>query len=85
MQEAEVGRRWVASDMSWWRPCKDVRASRRAPSAVVLSFFHQKKDYALKSPEITVKREPDVAVVFKMSSKLDKNFLNSTLFCLGDL
>ena len=47
MQEVEVGRRWVGSDMSWWKPCKDVRPSRRAPSTVVLSFFHEEEDLAL--------------------------------------
>ena len=39
IQEVEVGRRWVGSDMSWWKQCKDVRASRRALSTVVLSCF----------------------------------------------
>ena len=85
MQEVEVGRRWVGSDMSWWKPCKDVRASRRAPSTVVLSFFHQEEDLALKSPRIIVKRELDDAVVFKMSSKFDKNSSNSAVLWLGDL
>ena len=47
VQEVEVGRRWVGSDMSWWKPCKDVRASRCAPSTVVLSFFHQEEYLAL--------------------------------------
>ena len=41
IQEIEGGRRWAGSDMSWWKPFKDVRPSRRAPSTVVLSFFHQ--------------------------------------------
>ena len=85
IQEVEVGRRWVGSDMSWWKPCKDVRASRRAPSTVVLSFFHQEEDLALKSPRIIVKRELDDAVVFKMSSKFDKNSSNSAVLWLGDL
>ena len=26
VQEVEVGKRWVGSDMVWWKPCKDVRA-----------------------------------------------------------
>ena len=73
MQEVEVERRSVGSDMSWWKPFKYVRAPRSAPSTVVLSFFHQKEDLALKSPRIIVKRELDDTVVFKMSSKLDKN------------
>ena len=47
IQEEEVERRWVGSDMSWGKPCKDVRASRHAPSTVVLAFFHQKEDLAL--------------------------------------
>ena len=85
MQEVEVGRTWVGSDMSWWKPCKYVRASRRAPSTVILSFFHQKEDLALKSPRIKVTRELDGAIVFKMSSKSDKNSSNSVVFCLGDL
>ena len=57
IQEVEVGRRWVGSDMSWWKPCKDVRASRHAPSTVVFSFFHQEEDLALKSPRIIIKTE----------------------------
>ena len=86
MQEVEVGRRWVGSDMSWWKPCKDVRVSRHAPSTVVLSFFHQKEDLALKSPRIIVKREELYdAVVFKMLTNLGKNSLNSAVFWLGDL
>ena len=32
IQEVGVGRRWVGSDISWWKPCKDIRASRRALS-----------------------------------------------------
>ena len=24
IQEVEVGRKWVGSDMSWWKPSKDV-------------------------------------------------------------
>ena len=84
-QEVEVGRRWVGSDMSWWKPYKDVRASGRAPCTVVLSFFHQKEDLALKSLRIIVKRELDDAVVFKMSLKFDKNSSNSAVFWLGDL
>ena len=40
IQEVEVGRKWVVSDMSWWKPCENVRASRLAPSTAVLSFFH---------------------------------------------
>ena len=51
-------------------------ASIRAPSTVVLSFFHQEEDLALKSPRIIVKRELDDTVVFKISSKLDKNSSN---------
>ena len=85
IQEVEVGRRWVGSVMSWWKSCKNVRASRRAPSTVVLSFFHQKEDLALKSPGIIGKRELDDAVVFKMSSTFDKNSSNSAVFWLGDL
>ena len=85
IQEVEVGRRWVGSDMGWWKQCKDVKASRRAPSTVVLSFFHQKEDLALKSPRIIMKRELDDAVVFKMSSKLDKTSSNSAVFWPGDL
>ena len=72
IQEVEVGRRWVGSVMSWWKSCKDVRASRRAPSTVVLSFFHQEEDLALKSPRIIVKRELDDAVVFKIPQCLTK-------------
>ena len=37
--EVEVGGRWVGPDMSWWKPSKDVRDSRSAPSTVVLSSF----------------------------------------------
>ena len=85
IQEVEVGRRWVGSVMSWWKSCKNVRASRRAPSTVVLSFFHQEEDLALKSPRIIVKRELDDAVVFKMSSKFDKKSSNSAVLWLGDL
>ena len=85
VQEVEVGRRWVGSDMSWWKPCEDVRTSRRAPSTVVLSFFHQEEDHALKSHRIIVKRELDDAVVFKMPSKFDKNSSNSAILWLGDL
>ena len=85
MQEVEVGRTWVGSDMSWWKPCKYVRASRRAPSVVVLSFFHQEEDVALKSPRIIVKRELDDALIFRMSSKFDKNYSNSAVLWLGDL
>ena len=72
IQEVEVGRRWIGSDMSWWKPCKDVRASRRAPSTVVLLFFYQKEDLALKSPRIIVKRELDDAVVSKCPQSLTK-------------
>ena len=54
--EVEVGRRWVGSDMTWWKQCEDVRASRCPPSTRVLSFFHQKEDLALTSPMIIVKR-----------------------------
>ena len=71
--------------MSWWKPCKDVRASRYALSTVVLSFFHQKEDFTLKYPSIMVKRELDDAVVFKMSSIFDKNSVNSAVLWLGDL
>ena len=85
MQEVEVGRRWVGSVMSWWKSCEDVRASRRAPSTVVLSFFHQKADVALMSPGIIGKRELDDAVVFKMSSKFDKNSSNLAVFWHVDL
>ena len=83
IQNVDVGR-WVGSDMSLWRPCKDVRASRSAPSTVVLPFFDQ-EDLALKSPSIIVKRELDDTVVFKMSSKFDKNYSNSAVLWLGDL
>ena len=71
--------------MSWWKPYKDVRASKPAPSTVILLFFHQKEDLTLKSPEITVKRELDNVVVFKLLSKFDKNPTNSVVFSLGDL
>ena len=82
IQEVGAGRRWVDSDIRWLKPCKDVRASS---STVVLSFFHQEEDLALKSPRIIVKRELDDAVVFKMSSKFDKNYSNSAVLWLGDL
>ena len=72
IQEVEVAKRWVGSGMSWWKACKDVRASRRAPSSVVLSFFHQEEHLALKSPRIIVKQELDDTVVFKMSSKISQ-------------
>ena len=59
-----------------------MKASRRAPSTVVLLFFHQEENlalkspriffFALKSPRILVARELDDTVVFKMSSKFDK-------------
>ena len=62
-----------------------MRAFRRAPSIVVLPFFHQKEDLALKSFRIIVRRELDDAVVFKMLSKFDENSLNSVVFWLGDL
>ena len=68
---------------------KYVRASRCVPSTVVLSFFHQKEDLALKSPKIIVKTERegglDDAVVFKMSSKFDKTSSNSVVFWLGEI
>ena len=72
IQDVEVGTRWVGSDMSWWKPCKDVRASRCAPSTVVLSFFHQEEDLALKSPRIIVKRELDNAAYSKCPQSLTK-------------
>ena len=62
-----------------------MRASRHARSSVVLSFFHQKEDLALKSPRIIVKRELDDAVVFEMPSKFDKNSSNLAVSWLGDL
>ena len=73
MQEVEVRRRWVCSDMRWSKQFKDVKASRHVPSTVVLSFFLQRKDLVLKSPEIVVKRELDDALVFKIFSKFEKN------------
>ena len=62
-----------------------MRATRRAPSTVVLSFFHQEEDLALKSPRIIAKRELDDAVILRMSSKFDKNSSNSAVLWLGDL
>ena len=62
--------------------CKDVWSTRRAPSTVVLSFFHQKEDLALTCHRII---ELGDAVVFEMSSKFDKNSSNSALLWLGDL
>ena len=64
-----------------------MRASKPAPSTVVLLFSHQKEDLTLtlKSPKITVKRELDDVVVFKLLSKFDKNPTKSVVFSLGDL
>ena len=84
IQDVEVGGRWEGSDMNWWKPCKDVRVSRRVLSAVVSSFFCLKEDLALKSPKIVVEREFDDAVVFEMSLKFDKYSLKSMSFWVGD-
>ena len=85
MQELKWGSGCVGSDIRWKKLCKDVRASEWAPSAVVLSLFHQDDDQALKSPRIIVSREFDETVLFKSSSKSDRKFSNSALAWLGDL
>ena len=85
IQELDWGSRCVGSDTSWWKLCKDVRASKCIPSAVVLSFFHQDNDLALKSPKIIVNKELDEAVLLKSLSKSDRKFSNSALSWLGVL
>ena len=85
VQDLDWVSRCVGSDTSWWKLCKDVRASKRIPSAVVLSFFHQDDDLALKSPKIIVNKELDGTVLLKSSSKSDRKFSNLVLSWLGDL
>ena len=85
IQELEWNSMCVASDASWLKLCKDVRASKRVHSAVVLFSFHQDEDLALKSSRIIVNKDLDEAVLLKRSSKLDQKFWNSILSWLGDL
>ena len=40
IQELEWVGRYVGSDISWWKFCKDGSASKCVPSAVVISSFH---------------------------------------------
>ena len=51
IQELECGGRCVGSDISWWKLCKDVSASKCVPS-VVLSSFHQDEDLVLSHLEL---------------------------------
>ena len=40
IQELEWVGRYVGSDISWWKFCKDGSASKCVPSTVVISSFH---------------------------------------------
>ena len=51
IQELELDSMCVGSNRSWSKLCNDVRASKCVPSDVVLSFFHQDENLALKSPK----------------------------------
>ena len=70
IQELEWGSRYVSSDISWWKLCKDVSASKCVTFVVVLSSFYQDKDLALKSPKIVVNKELVEAVLLRNLSKL---------------
>ena len=82
IQELELDSMCVGFDMSWWKLCNDVGASKCVPSVVVLSSFHQVKDLALKSPKIVVNEKLDEAVWLKSSSNSDRKFANSVLSCV---
>ena len=49
IKDLERGSRCMGSDISWWKLCKDVSASKCVTSVVVLSSFHQDKDLTLRS------------------------------------
>ena len=51
IHELEWGSRCVGCDISWWKLCKDVSASKCVPS-VVLSSFHQDEDLVLSHLEL---------------------------------
>ena len=84
IQELEWGSRCVGSDISWWKLCKDVSASKCVSSIFVLSLFHQDKDLALKSPRIMVNKELVEAVLLRSSSMSDRKFsIWHWWYCLG--
>ena len=63
VQELDWGSRCAGSDISWWKLYKEIWVSTYVPSAVILCFFHQDDDLALKSPRIWVNKELDEAVL----------------------
>ena len=60
----------VGSDKSWLKLCKNVKASKYVPSAVVLSSFHQDENLALMSPRVIANKDLDEAVLLKHIVKL---------------
>ena len=83
--ELELDTMCVGFDISWSKLCNDVRTSKCVPSVVVLSFFHQDENLALKSSKVIVNKELDEAVLPKSPSKSGRKFSNSILSLLGDL
>ena len=70
----------MGSDISWWKLCMDLSASKYVPfKYAVLFSFYQDQNLALMSPRIMVNKELLELILLRSSSKSDGRFSNSGL------
>ena len=75
---------WVGLSIICEYPADDVRESSSWPTELVISFFHQFEQRALKSPVIIEQIGSSSFILLRSKSKFAQKFSISSLFLLGE-
>ena len=71
---------WIGLSMTCAYPTEDVRESISCPGVLVISFFHQLQQRALKSP-VTMDHVRDSSfILLRSKSKITQTFSNVSWF-----